>query len=305
MRIEDHIGQALLDDTLTTLDAGEYRTALDGLYEGLLAVRRALPSQDWREFVQRAVRHPLRERIHQDPMTRRSFEKPRGYAGDAVLLDYIYGLRTPESDDPVARAVYAHAASRPAARSVRRRRERIAGLIDSVAERRGAPIRVLSIAAGHMREGEISNAFSEGAVETFVALDSDAESCEEIRRSFPQAEVRHGSFTSLFRERAFAGHFDLVYSAGLFDYLDERVASRLTARMFEMLRPGGTLFLTNFLPTTEDAGYMESYMGWELIFRSEQELAALTRVIAGTEVAGRRVFADEDATIGYLEVDRG
>lgn len=33
--------------------------------------------------------HPLREIILSDPYSRRAFEKPRGYAGNAVMLDYI------------------------------------------------------------------------------------------------------------------------------------------------------------------------------------------------------------------------
>ena len=45
----------------------------------------------WMDWV-RCRNHPLRELFLEDPFTRRSCEKPRGYAGDAVLLDYIYGV---------------------------------------------------------------------------------------------------------------------------------------------------------------------------------------------------------------------
>jgi len=31
--------------------------------------------------------------VHADPLTYRAFSKPRGYAGDAVMMDHIYGYR--------------------------------------------------------------------------------------------------------------------------------------------------------------------------------------------------------------------
>ena len=43
--------------------------------------------------------------LHADPMARRSFEKPRGYAGDAVLLDDLYGLRVPDPQHLQARSI--------------------------------------------------------------------------------------------------------------------------------------------------------------------------------------------------------
>src|SRR5262249_38418269 len=58
--------------------------------------------------------------LHQDPFTYRAFSKPRGYAGDAVMMDYIYGLgdarQADEDATPIGRAVFAHMATRPSAR---------------------------------------------------------------------------------------------------------------------------------------------------------------------------------------------
>jgi hypothetical protein len=38
--------------------------------------------------------HPLHKIALEAPFTERAFSKPRGYAGDAVMLDYIYRSRT-------------------------------------------------------------------------------------------------------------------------------------------------------------------------------------------------------------------
>ena len=61
--------------------------------------------------------------------------------------------------------------------------------------------------------------------------------------------------------------------------LQEKVAVKLTSLMFRMLRPGGKVLLTNFLPTVVDAGYMESFMGWDLIYRTREDLRDLARDI--------------------------
>ncbi|MGO8190128.1 hypothetical protein AB9F38_36180, partial [Rhizobium leguminosarum] len=61
--------------------------------------------------------------LHQDPLTRWSFEKPRGYSGDARLLDFIYGR--PEIEDAVlsasnlGRSIYADTRNRMRLESTR------------------------------------------------------------------------------------------------------------------------------------------------------------------------------------------
>jgi hypothetical protein len=36
-----------------------------------------------------------------------------------------------------------------------------------------------------------------------------------------------------------------------------------------MLKPGGRLLVANFLHDLPNVGYMESFMGWPLIYRSD------------------------------------
>ena len=74
--------------------------------------------------------------------------------------------------------------------------------------------------------------------------------------------------------------------------------------MFDMLRPGGSLLVTNFLPTVVDAGSMESFMGWELIYRTCRDLHSLAARIPTSEVLSTRTYSDSGRAIGYLEVER-
>ena len=57
---------------------------------GLSKLRLSLSAEDWKKFAKASSQHPVRGIIHQDPFTKRAYDKPRGYAGDAIMLDYVY-----------------------------------------------------------------------------------------------------------------------------------------------------------------------------------------------------------------------
>ena len=97
---------------------------------------------------------------------------------------------------------------------------------------------------------------------------------------------------------------DLVYAAGLFDYLPDSLARRLTRRMFEMLRPDGRLLLANFAPDSAGREYMEAFMHWNLIYRDEDEVEALAVGLPAERISARRVFRDFAGNIVYLDIRR-
>lgn len=294
-----------LDDVSFTLGRGEFGRGMHRLFDGLRALRSRCSDAQWAAFRARLDRHTLRELIHADPMTRRSFEKPRGYAGDAVLLDYIYGERTPEEAPGLGRAVYDYAVGRAAARAVRHRKAWLAHLIDRAVDHFGPESRVLSVACGHLREGEDSAAVRNGWMEEFVALDADAESLAEVeRRGFPSVRTLELSVARLLARPERLGRFHFAYSAGLYDYLDEPLAQRLTACLFKRLRPGGSFVCSNFLPSVPDAGYMETLMGWQLIYRDLSRLERLAAEVPRDQIAELRVHEDPFGAIGYLELRR-
>jgi extracellular factor (EF) 3-hydroxypalmitic acid methyl ester biosynthesis protein len=301
---------ALLDDSLAALRGAEHpadRTRAVGvLFEGLRGLRGAGGGQAWRSVAPRIVEHPVRELLHEDPMTRRSFEKPRGYAGDAVLLDYIYQETDLEQVSSTGRAVNGYATMRPAACAVRHRRDYIAYQIDRACDGAGpAGGRVLSVACGHLREAQLSAAVRSGALGELVALDADAQSLALVDRAgLDNVRTLELSIGRLLAGRKRLGRFDLVYSAGLYDYLDDGLAERLTTRLFDCLEPGGRLLLSNFLPGVSDAGYMETFMGWELLLRDLEDIRCFGAGVDMDEVDSWRVFEDPFGAIGYLEMVR-
>ena len=83
------------------LKAGQISSALDDLFEDL-AGHREEDAAAWPKLARRCSAHPLRDLLLTDPFTWRAFAKPRGYAGDAVMMDYIYGLGDDDRGRPEA-----------------------------------------------------------------------------------------------------------------------------------------------------------------------------------------------------------
>jgi extracellular factor (EF) 3-hydroxypalmitic acid methyl ester biosynthesis protein len=68
---------------------------------------------------------------------------------------------------------------------------------------------------------------------------------------------------------------DLVYSAGLYDYLPDPVAARLTQLLYGRLRPGGRLLLGNLVETPDSTWVMDYVLGWTLRYRTEEAMLQL------------------------------
>jgi extracellular factor (EF) 3-hydroxypalmitic acid methyl ester biosynthesis protein len=298
-------GKMLLDEAQELLSEGQVVAAFKRLVTGLAEVRDGLAPQAWKDFSrQDCFNHPIRELLHQSPFSRRAFEKPRGYAGDAVVLDFAYGCEPlPEGTTDLGAQIYQCEWNASSVKSARDRRDALASAVDTIARQTGYP-KVLSVACGHLREAKISKAVAEGKIADYVALDHDPVSLSVIDRELPGKRITtiHGSVKALIKRQISFHDFDLVYSAGLFDYLTLPVATALTELMFSMLKPGGRLLIANCAPESECIGYMEAFMGWHLIYRNEAELMAFTSSIRESEIKSIGTFRDLHENMIFLEV---
>lgn len=296
---------AVLDAAHAAFTRGRFDAALSLAFSGLNRVRIAMPTTAWRSAVQHvAAPHPLRAVVLEDPMTRRAKEKPRGYAGDAVLLDYMYRLRQEDlahvSDN--ARRVHRFLVEGPAPCAVR---HRLAVLADALAGACGPerPRRVLALASGHLRELALVPAHSRPR--EVVAFDQDEASLAVVASSYRAGvTTRRGTVREVLAGRLRGERFDLVYAAGLFDYLDRPVAAALASRMLELLAPAGRLLIANFTPETPDIGFMEAMSEWHLVYRTEADLLAIVDAERRRATGARvRTWRDPLRCIAYLEVE--
>jgi extracellular factor (EF) 3-hydroxypalmitic acid methyl ester biosynthesis protein len=299
-------GQQLFDNVYRQFSDFQVAQGMSDLFQGLFHLRRDAAAGEWREFAQQAcLAHPLRALAHQDPITRRAFEKPRGYAGDAELIDLFYGLRDLPQTSCLGAALYAHVFQTPAAHAVRARRDHLAARLDEVAAKVKQP-RVLAVACGHLREAQKSAAVTQGRFGEFIGLDQDPASIALLEREQAASSIKavNGSVKSILKGETVFEDLDFVYSTGLYDYLPQPVATNLTTKLFGMLKPGGELLVANFLPDVPDVGYMETFMGWPLIYRSAEELADVAQGIAPEQITTQRTYCDAHQNIVYLEIEK-
>ncbi|MEO5815418.1 MAG: hypothetical protein ABIT20_09080 [Gemmatimonadaceae bacterium] len=201
-------------------------SGMDDFAVELKTIRDHVSTPEWRLLLDEVVApHPLRARLQEEPFTNRAFEKPRGYPGDAPLLDLIYRDATYTGPlTTLGTALHSWIGTgHPACRSVQERRQLLATLIDEVAAERKSP-RMLSLACGHLREAQRSIAVQERDVEAFIAIDQDRESLaviEREQRAFNVVPVA-SSVRRFLVAPTVHGSFDLAYSAGLYDYLGDR-----------------------------------------------------------------------------------
>ncbi|HEV3059449.1 MAG TPA: class I SAM-dependent methyltransferase [Vicinamibacterales bacterium] len=301
------ISSVALDDIAAALRL-ESGSLVDVLaeFDGALAAARSTKSLDqWRSFVDGCVRpHSVRQLIHEAPFTKRAFEKPRGYPGDAVTLDYIYGASgLPPHTTSRGERIFEWERQTDACRAIRTRRDALARVLHQLTNA-SSDARILSVACGHLREAQKCPAIRDGRFEEFIAFDQDPQSLAIVANEQGSYGVKpvQGSIRHVLSGKQRWAGLDLIYSAGLFDYLSDAVASALAERLFEMLRPGGRLLIANLTPDLRNIAYMEAMMDWWLIYRDEMTLRRVTRPLAARATSLH--VCRHDPCVAFIELTR-
>ncbi|RME25085.1 MAG: class I SAM-dependent methyltransferase [Deltaproteobacteria bacterium] len=229
-------------------------------------------------------------------MLRRTNLKPRGYAGDYVMMRMIYENRF-RGRTVFEKFMHKFPLDTPAAQAVRNRRTIVAETARKLSEEKSGSLKVLSVACGPAWEvGDIVKAPEDAARYEFTLLDQDPLALEEaeaeckrvakkIGRPVNFRTVRQSVRTMLaspeFKDQI--GLHDMVYAMGLFDYLTGPVAPLVLQKMYELVTPGGVLLIGNYHPRNPTRIYMEYWADWVLYYRDEQKMMDLTGSISGCE----------------------
>ncbi|WP_095090857.1 class I SAM-dependent methyltransferase [Mesorhizobium sophorae] len=280
------------------------------LMSHLNATRSKVHPDVWQALIPVVQGHPVLEYFLEDPLTRWSFSKPRGYSGDAELLDYIYC--DPHVAESVAnasetgKALYTHTQDVPSCVAARERRDLLTRYVDEAAAKNGPQTEVLAIAAGHLREANRSVALAEGRLKRWVALDQDPQSVGLISRDFQGTAIEaiDGSVRTVLTRGHKLGQFDLIYASGLYDYLAHNVAVKLTKTCLQMLKPNGTFLFANYAEGNPDAGYRETFMDWVLLLRSEVAMWNIVNASVDRNTVEAKVFFGENRNVLYAVIEK-
>ncbi len=198
--------------------------------------------------------------------------KPYGYAGDFEIIERIYEVWKSPKEHLVNWDNYFHAQTAPHA--VRNRRHYFLSLLHELHDE-NTVTRVLNIASGPARGVREFLSTKNGSM-FFECVDHDKHAVA-YASSRAQQVSSHVQF-----HLANAFHFDsentfdLVWSAGLFDYLDDRAFKILLKRLLRFVTAEGELVVGNFSPNNSTRDYME-FGNWNLNHRTVHHLIDLAR----------------------------
>lgn len=266
-------------------------------------------------YVRRAL-HPI---VLCSPFLYRTYTKPLGYAGDYEMVNMM--LRNPyEGSSAFAKLLnYTLLNTEP----VVAHRNRIDFLIEKLrsecAMRAGngkGKTRVFNLACGPAMEVQrFLRECDESDLAEIDLLDFNSETIEYTREQIQEASASGGRDTQvryfqrsvhqLLRAATQGGdeefvNYDVVYCAGLFDYLSQRVCKRLVELFCTMIRPGGIVIVTNVADTNPRKAWMEYVMEWNLIYRNESEMQDL--VPEGLSLKAASIQADATGVNLFLEI---
>lgn len=214
--------------------------------------------------------------IDESPLHQRTRHKPMGYAGDFLLIDWIYTQKIGGSR--IGRFFDQLFHSYEAAAAVRNRKDFFIRKCNELANTRKKRVDVLDIGCGSCRDViEAHSVCDNGTQFYYHCVDHEEEAinyASELLAGSGISERVKLDCTNAFKIST-DKEYDLIWSAGFFDYLNNRTASLLIRKMWRNLKPGGQFIFGNFSPKNPTRAGMELIGHWYLIHRSAHELIAL------------------------------
>lgn len=288
-------------------------TTLNHLFEKFELVSRKIPKELEPAHGLYAKRqlHPL---LMCSPFMYRIYRKPLGYAGDYEMVRMI--LRdSHEGNSLFAKALNRWMLSQVPAEAHRQRVRLLTKRMveESLrAQRQNKHLRIFNLGCGPAQEViQFIKQYDLSDKSDFTLLDFNEETLNFTKSAVDQTKSRYHRATSFQMvkksviqmakapQRVTKDKFDLVYCAGLFDYLQDDISKQLMNVMYGMVAPGGLLIATNVGAHNPLEKIMDLIFEWHLIYRTSRDMAGLMPKDANvddckisTETTGCNIFIE-------------
>jgi extracellular factor (EF) 3-hydroxypalmitic acid methyl ester biosynthesis protein len=241
-----------------------------------------------------------------------SVDKPFGYPGDFKII-YDIHVNSPKTRG-FERLFDNYFQMSAIAVAVRNRKDDLKrAIVDQVSRAGDAPVRIMNLASGSAKE--IQELFLEGRIGENVSIDCFDHDTRAL--DFSKELLSKVTTVKFFKKNALriaaardvsdviTGKYDLIYSAGLFDYLGHKTSVFLCRNLGKILNPGGSLLIANVRDkySNPSVHFMEWAGDWKLIYRDEDEFAKIFKD-ANFRKADVNISYEQQGIIQYAKASK-
>lgn len=227
------------------------------------------------------------------------YQKPHGYAGDYEIIDRIYQSYVSDQAHLAKWDVYMQ--QNMATMAVRNRAQYFVRQLHQLMQQTaGQDVQVLNLASGPGRDmSQFFSAYPEARI-YFDCIEQDpnaVQHAQDLCQPYLSNIRFHIKNALRFQSDK---QYRLIWSAGLFDYFDDKIFVFMLKKLRLMLAPEGEIVIGNFSANNPSKAYMELFE-WHLQHRSPNTLKALA-LKAGFSAAQLSVHKEAAAVNLFLHI---
>lgn len=242
------------------------------------------------------------------------YRKPFGYCGDYLMMNYIYDYYGDDrylGESSYEKLINNYTCNIPFSSSNIRRKEFLKEKILEIIKRKDEA-KITSVGCGPARElVELLNEnrikkpvffkcldFEEKALEY---LKSEIKEIPKTKKEFLTIQYIHKNIIDIVVNRKIKEEInnqDLIYVAGVFDYLGTHFCARLTKQLFQLLDKNGILIICNASQENiTHRAYYEMLGEWNMHHRTKKEMLEWTK---GLRESYKIIFEESKGCNNYL-----
>lgn len=286
------------------------RETLDGLVNVGDELESFLNNASLTKEIKHRVRDLIGHFIYQSTVFRRGFEKPRGYPGDYNMLEIVYDNRV--VSEGIGEYIDRYGLDVPYSVAIRLRKDKMRDILYNFINNSSAEqLKILNLASGSCRD--IREMFAlpiryKGNVK-IICVDQDDEAISFVKKKLSDIDTGDididlikGNIMKLESlEIGKDNSFDMIYSIGIADYLQNKMLEKIFRDCYRKLKPGGTLVVAYKDRERHKPIDLNWYGDWNFVLRNEEEAVRLINGALGEENISTNIERENSGIIFYTK----